>query len=81
MMGPGLGWARLGWAGQAWPGLGTQKQGQDFLKKNTNNCNPLNAQIKHLSKTARSQYIKNNSGSDNDGNKTLFFCQLTQYMT
>ena len=47
--------ARLGWAGQAWPGLGTQKQGQDFLKKNTNNSNPLNAQIKHLSKTARSQ--------------------------
>ena len=44
-----------GWAGLAKPGLGTQKQGQDFLKKNTNNSNPLNAQIKHLSKTARSQ--------------------------
>ena len=51
----GQAWAGQGWAGLAKPGLGTQKQGQDFLKKNTNNCNPLNAQIKHLSKTARSQ--------------------------
>ena len=46
-----------GKAGLGWPSLAWAHKNKDkiFLKKNTNNSNPLNAQIKHLSKTARSQ--------------------------